>query len=401
MAEADMMTARERLASLGWIPLRSEYFHHVVPPKADVWLGAVTAPAVDGKSDGWTLDISDDKARACVQVEHLSATNSAARDALFQGTHEPGESDADRFAWAHRALCQQGLRLRVSRQGAMGTERQPIRITLTRDAVRGLEAPALVVDVAEGTHCILLEAHERHAAEAAIVQNLQIDVRLGKGARLQHVRVVTPQAQDQLAHLIYASVGESASYEQALIGSGSAYNLQRTELDLGAPSSTGRVGGALFVAGNVLDQQIEALHHDVKTRSEVETLILAKDRARGVVNAMCRMARGAEEAWTRQHLSGIPTSGQPKIVLRPHLVICHDNVEAVHGATWGALPEEALFYARQRGLDERTARALIVKGMMIALLTHSLDDIELVEGLGLPERLDRAVAAYLGMDKKE
>jgi len=47
-------------------------------------------------------------------------------------------------------------------------------------------------------------------------------------------------------------------------------------------------------------------------------------------------------------------------------------VQAAHGATWGALPEDALFYARQRGLDAVSARTLIIEGMARALLERCL-----------------------------
>ncbi len=80
----------------------------------------------------------------------------------------------------------------------------------------------------------------------------------------------------------------------------------------------------------------------------------------------------------RQRLSGIPLGGQPRLILRPHLEILHDNVQAAHGATWGALPADALFYARQRGLDEASARALITEGMARAVLERSLGDTELL-----------------------
>lgn len=389
----DRQTARERLKTLGWIPSRSEYFRHVQPPAEAVWLGeGVSAAATGGKTDGWEVQALDAGQQPAVEMQWLDVADATERTALFAGAYAPQASDADRLALAHRVVCQRGLRLHVAAGGTA-------RLALHRTAQSTREAPALVVDLAPGAQCILLETHERADAAEAVVQNLQINVRLGAGARLQHVRVVQPQADDQLAHVVYASVGEGASYEQALIGSGAKYHLQRTEFDLSAPRSNARIGSALFAAGNVLDQQVEAFHRSVKTRSEVETLMLASGRARGVVNAMCRMAHGADEAWTRQRLSGIPTAGQPKIVLRPHLVICHDNVEAVHGATWGALPEDAMFYARQRGLDEKVARALIVKGMMIALLNHGVDDPDLLDSLGVPERLDAAVAAYLGLQQ--
>jgi len=87
-----------------------------------------------------------------------------------------------------------------------------------------------------------------------------------------------------------------------------------------------------------------------------------------VSNAYTRIAPGADGADVRQRLTGIPLAGHPRLVLRPHLEILHDNVQAAHGATWGALPEAALFYAAQRGLNDARARALITEGMARALL---------------------------------
>jgi len=81
--------------------------------------------------------------------------------------------------------------------------------------------------------------------------------------------------------------------------------------------------------------------------------------------------------------------------LRPHLEIHHDQVQASHGATWGALSDDALFYARQRGLDERSARGLIVHGMAGALLRRCFTDDPLLEALDIDELLRAAVARHL------
>jgi Fe-S cluster assembly protein SufD len=98
----------------------------------------------------------------------------------------------------------------------------------------------------------------------------------------------------------------------------------------------------------------------------------------------------------RQRLTGIPTGGQPRLVLRPHLEIHHDQVQAAHGATWGALPEDALFLACQRGLDERQARALIVEGMAAAVMARCFDgDDDLLQALALDTLVGAAVARHL------
>jgi Fe-S cluster assembly protein SufD len=152
------------------------------------------------------------------------------------------------------------------------------------------------------------------------------------------------------------------------------------------------------MAGTALDRQVRVSHAAAHTASAIDGLALAYGDARAVLNAHTRIAPGAEEAVARQRLSGVPTGGQPKLVLRPHLEILHDKVQAAHGATWGALPEDALFYARQRGLDEQRARGLIVEGMARAVLERSLGDAELLETLAVDDRLARVVARHLASE---
>ena len=405
---ADVLTARERLASIGWIPSRSEYFRHLPPPGMQVWLGDGSEPSVAGPvaqedaAAGWTLETLGAARQGLVEAQWLDAADETQRSQLFAGIATPGDGDADRFAWVHQAMCRRGLRLRIGTEstGAGDRPRETVSLALRRHAQAALEAPMLVVDVLPGMHCVLLESHEHGVHTGAVVQNLDVHINLGAGATLQHLRVATPAPDDRVVHRVHARLGRGARYDQALIACGSSYHLQRTELDLHGAQGSARTGAALFAAGSALEQQVEVLHGGAHTTSVVEALVLASGKARGVVNAYSRIAAGADEASVRQRLSGIPTGGQPRLVLRPHLEINHDKVEAVHGATWGALPEEALFYARQRGLDESSARALIIEGLLTALLERSLGDPEVMQALGLNVLLASAVARYLTAGKE-
>ena len=46
----------------------------------------------------------------------------------------------------------------------------------------------------------------------------------------------------------------------------------------------------------------------------------------------------------------------------PGLQIDADDLKCSHGSTVGNLDEEEVFYLRSRGLDEATARTLLIKG---------------------------------------
>jgi Fe-S cluster assembly protein SufD len=57
---------------------------------------------------------------------------------------------------------------------------------------------------------------------------------------------------------------------------------------------------------------------------------------------------------------------------KPELEIYADDVSCAHGNTVGALDEDALFYARQRGIPEPEAKALLTE----AFIGEVIDRIE-------------------------
>jgi len=409
-ARADILAARHRLDTRGWIPRHAEAFRHLPPPAAEVWLGdtpaAIGCEAHPLAGAGWTLHPIGHSPQGRVDARWLDAGDDPQRAELFaglptlSGAGDAGEGDAAPFAWAHRTLCRQGLRMRIG--GAPGSEREPsstVWLQLRHQPRSAAEAPLLVIELLAGVHCVLVETHDRQSLDCRqpIVQNLQAHVRLGERATLQHLRIATPGPADRIAHHLHARLGRGARYEQALIAAGSGYHLQRNVIELHAERAVSSSAGLLLAAGSVLEHQVRISHGAARTVSAIEDLALASGAARMVVNAHTRIAPSASEADVRQRLTGIPTGGQPKLVLRPHLEIHHDQVQATHGATWGALPEDAMFYARQRGLDERSARGLIVEGMAGALMQRCFSDGRLLEAVGIDRLLRAAVDRHLAV----
>lgn len=402
-ARADALAARSHLEREGWIPRQSEPFRHLPPPQASVWLGgepdaACTASRLAG---GWQLHPVPTTPGVSVEARWLDAADAGQRCELLAGLPLPGDGPAAPYAWAHRALVRDGLRLRVGGQARGDT---PVWLRLDRRPGSAVEAPLLVIELLPGARCVLVESHERDPGDACshgTVQNLQVHVRLAEGAWLQHLRVALPGADDHVAHHVAVRLERDAVYEQCLLAGGSRYHLQRLAFDLNGARAAARTAGVLLAADATLDQQVQVRHGAPHTCSGVHALALGSGAARMVANAHARIEPGCDEAQVRQRLAGIPTGGQPKLVLRPHLEIHHDQVQASHGATWGALPQEALFHARQRGLGERAAKAMILQGLAGAALAGALGEPGVLEEAGIERRLALAVECHLAAEAKE
>lgn len=361
---AQIKAARQYLQDTGWIPTKSEFFQHLPPPKLDQWLPEQSGPAAT--EGGWTLEPQDRHAEA-VQARHLNALDSQQRKALFDGVPEPARDDDARFAWAHRALCQRGLRIEVQ----PAADGQPVWLRAHHLSTQSVAAPMLVLRLAPGAHAVLLE-DQQYPENDALNQNLLIDIELAAGATLEHLRAVVPAENQQLAHHIQVRAEKNAHYTQAMISVGSKYHLQHNHISLLGDGARARNGALLFAGEHAIDSQTYTVMNAPHTHSDVEMLALASGSSRTVANAYTLMNRGVDDADANQMLKGIALEGQPRMILRPHLEIHHDQVAALHGATWGALPQDAIFYAQQRGLDAVTARALIIEGMAHAVLQRCL-----------------------------
>lgn len=377
----DAAAARGLLQAQGWIPRRAEAFRHLPPPDAAAWMGPVAGDA--GADDGWTLEGIAPQA-----VRWFDMQDARQRAALLAQLPPVREDEAAPFAWAHRTLVRRALHVRIAAADA------PSVVRLHRRACSTVEAPLLLVELLPGARCALLETHDLQTGQP-LTQNLQVHVRLHAGAQMQHLRHVAPGTEQRIAHHLHAVIDSGAGYEQACLVAGSGYHLQRSVLELAGDGASARSGSVLLCAGDTLDRQVLARHAAPRTRSTSRVLALASGAAKTVANAHTFIAPGSQDAIARQKLVGVPTAGQPRIVLRPHLEILHDQVQAAHGATWGALPEDALFLARQRGIAQRQAQALILQGMALATLADGGEAPEFPESFGLEARVASAVQEHL------
>ncbi len=359
---AQRQAAREQAQRLGWPGRRSEHFRALPPPVLERWMQAELPQET---ASGWRVEQSAGKS---VNVRTLNALDANDRSVLLAHLPAPQDDRAAPFAWAHRALCTSALHLQVPASAEAAVVR------LSHRAAGAVQAPALIVELQEGARLVLIEEHAWPQQPDGVAQNLVAQIRLAAGAHMQHLRIVTPDARDRVAHHVQVALQGKAHYAQALAATGCGYHLQRNTVELIERGAESRHAALVLNADQALDYQMVGQLAAPHTRHQVETLTLASGKAKSVSNAYARIAPGADEADVFQRLTGIALEGQPHMQLRPHLEILHDAVQAVHGATWGQLPEDALFYACQRGLDDATARALIVEGMARAVLARCLGD---------------------------
>ena len=82
--------------------------------------------------------------------------------------------------------------------------------------------------------------------------------------------------------------------------------------------------------------------------------------AHGVFHGRIVVHKQAQKTDAKQTNRNLLLSDDAQIDTKPQLEIYADDVKCTHGATIGQIEENALFYLRSRGIDERAARRLLL-----------------------------------------
>jgi Fe-S cluster assembly protein SufD len=87
---------------------------------------------------------------------------------------------------------------------------------------------------------------------------------------------------------------------------------------------------------------------------------ILNDHAHGVFHGRIIVHKDAQKTDAKQTNRNLLLSDDARIDTKPQLEIYADDVKCTHGATIGQIDEVALFYLRSRGIDESSARKLLL-----------------------------------------
>jgi Fe-S cluster assembly protein SufD len=229
----------------------------------------------------------------------------------------------------------------------------------------------LALRLEAGADLTLLESHE--ADGAGYVSSAALDIRVGEGARLERI-VLVDEAADAVS-VIEADVALAAGarFVQTLLTRGA--KRQRTETRVAHPGGGAAVrldGLYLLDEARQADLTTEVLHQGLDGSTSQLTKGAVRDQARGVFQGRIVVEEGADRTDARMGHHALVLSEKAEVDAKPELLIYADDVACAHGNTVGALDEDALFYAQQRGLPEPEARALLTE----AFIGEVVDRIE-------------------------
>jgi Fe-S cluster assembly protein SufD len=220
----------------------------------------------------------------------------------------------------------------------------------------------LVLD--EGAKLTLLESHEGPAG-IAYQPNHVVEVQVGKGARLTHIRL-NDEGDGALAlSTLTATLAEQCTFNSLNLVQGSAVSRHQVYVRCLGEHVTIGLRGASMLKGRQHADTTLLMDHAVPhgtSRELFKTVI--DDAATGVFQGKIIVRKDAQKTDGRMMSAALLLSEQGTMNLKPELEIFADDVQCAHGATCGQLDEDLLFYLMARGIPRKEAEALLIESFL-------------------------------------
>jgi Fe-S cluster assembly protein SufD len=221
----------------------------------------------------------------------------------------------------------------------------------------GAHAARVSISVAAGGRLRLLESYE---GEGGYLSQTSLAISLGEGAVVERIVLAQDDAEAVSVSQAEVTLSPGASFAQTVLTSGA--RRQRIETRVAHPGGEAslRLDGVYLLADKRHADQTTVVTHAGTDGATVQlTKGVVRDQARGVFQGRIVVAEGADRTDARMGHHALILSDRAEVDAKPELEIYADDVACAHGNTVGALDDEALFYARQRGIPEPQARAML------------------------------------------
>ena len=241
-----------------------------------------------------------------------------------------------------------------------GKAQEPIR--LTSEGRSGQFHNRLLVVVEAGASATLVETHR---GQGRYFNNSVIEIDLAEGASLDHV--VLQDESDEATHIstIGVRLAAKAAYRSQILHLGGKLVRRETHGLMNGPDADFNLAGASLVKGSQhIDNTTRLVHRAAHCPSQQLFKTVLEEEGHGVFQGTVLVERGAQKTNAHQLSRALLLSDRAAMDNRPELEIFADDVKCGHGATIGDIDENQLFYMRARGVDEMTARRLLIEAFL-------------------------------------
>lgn len=195
----------------------------------------------------------------------------------------------------------------------------------------------------------------------ASFSNIVTEIHVGEHGVMDHYKLQNLNNNSTLISSVFFRLQASASLESHYISLNGGLLRNNIRVLLNGPYANADIYGIyLMDRKQHVDNQVFIDHafHDCTSNETFKGIL--DENSHAIFNGHVLVRRDATKTDARQSNKNILLTDSAKVHSKPFLEIYNDDVKCSHGSTTGQLDQESMFYMRQRGIGEETARMLLM-----------------------------------------
>ncbi len=251
-----------------------------------------------------------------------------------------------------------------------GNVDQPVEVLHVTTGQGVAVASRLHIAVVAGASATVIETF---VGEGEYLSNPVTTIDVGKGARLDRVKIETESAKAQHLSQVIVTLAADTIFNDFTLTTGAMLNRQNGVVEYHGENGAAKVSGSYLLRGAQHADTALIIDHKVPNCLSRELFKCVMDeKARGIFQGKVIVARDAQKIDGKQSSHALLLSETAEFDAKPELEIYADDVVCGHGTTCGDLNHDHLFYLKSRGIPESEARAMLVE----AFVAEAIETVE-------------------------
>ncbi|TIT87343.1 MAG: Fe-S cluster assembly protein SufD, partial [Mesorhizobium sp.] len=225
----------------------------------------------------------------------------------------------------------------------------------------------LLTRVGAGAKAIIVERQAGEGSDALVSSVSQLV--LDEGAEVTWL--IVQEQSDTATHLAQfkAHIGKNAKLTLFVMNAGGKLVRQEVVVRTTGEGADFKLRGINLLAGDTHTDTTMVLDHTVPHTTSTEVMRnVVTGKARGVFQGRINVHQYAQKTNAKMACNTLLLSDDGEFSTKPELEIFADDVVCGHGATVTEIDHNHLFYLMARGIDEKTARGLLVKAFVAEVI---------------------------------
>ena len=220
------------------------------------------------------------------------------------------------------------------------------------------------ITAGKGSTSRFIERQMGRSAEAHLTSSA-VSLTLEEGAKVEYF--IVQQTGEGATHLARLNVELARDCELSIFVLNAGGKLVRQEIKVAVNGENANLAlrGVNLIGDNAHIDVTTVLEHNVPHTNAEELFrnVVAGD-GHGIFQGQIKVAQPAQKTDAQMACNTLLLTDEGNFSAKPELEIFADDVVCAHGATVTDIDEEQLFYLKARGIDAKSAEALLIKAFV-------------------------------------